>query len=74
MGVVALTETVPANVMSRVDWWVHQRWPHLVDCRPIDVAGAVRAAGFATVQVASTDMWMLPVAVVVGEQTSRAAR
>jgi demethylmenaquinone methyltransferase/2-methoxy-6-polyprenyl-1,4-benzoquinol methylase len=66
LGVVALAETIPANAMSRVYEWAHQHWPHFVDCRPIDVAGALRAAGFATTYEASTDMWTLPVAVVVG--------
>jgi demethylmenaquinone methyltransferase/2-methoxy-6-polyprenyl-1,4-benzoquinol methylase len=74
VGVVALAETVPPNAMSRVYEWVHQHWPQVVDCRPIDVAGALRSAGFATVQVASTDMWTLPVAVVVGEQPARSDR
>jgi hypothetical protein len=45
-----------------------------LDCGPIDAEGAHSAAGFVTVQVASTDMWTLPVAVVVDVQTSRSAR
>jgi hypothetical protein len=74
VGVVAAADRVRSKAISRVYEWVHQHWPRLVDCGPIDAEGAHSAAGFVPVQVASTDMWTLPVAVVVDEQTSRSAR
>jgi len=74
VGIVAMAERVPTNTASRVYEWAHQHWPHLVDCRPIDAESALRTAGFATVQVASTDIWTLPVTVVVGERKSQSER
>jgi demethylmenaquinone methyltransferase/2-methoxy-6-polyprenyl-1,4-benzoquinol methylase len=46
--------------------WLHQHFPHAVDCAPIDVVAVMTDAGFAVEVVQAARMWTLPVKVVVG--------
>lgn len=43
---------------------LHRRWPRWFDCRPIDAAARIEAAGFAVSASETTTMWTLPVDVV----------
>src|SRR5581483_9788541 len=52
--------------LERTYVWMHRHFPHIVDCRPIDVAGVVAAAGFRVAATQELAIWSLPVAVVVG--------
>jgi demethylmenaquinone methyltransferase/2-methoxy-6-polyprenyl-1,4-benzoquinol methylase len=68
IAVVALAKAELPTVASHVYEWAHRHWPHVVDCTPIDVVGLLRTAGFEVADVASTHIWTLPVAIVVGKQ------
>jgi demethylmenaquinone methyltransferase/2-methoxy-6-polyprenyl-1,4-benzoquinol methylase len=46
--IVAISDTGHTNAMTDLYEWLHRRWPQLVDCRPIDVVGVLRAAQFDT--------------------------
>jgi len=63
LGVVSLTKRdVPA---CRLYEWGHERWPALLDCRPIHVTESLEASGF-RVQAAKVEtMWGLPVEIVL---------
>jgi len=41
---------------------MHQHFPHIVDCRPIEVSRWLTDAGFAISRVEHLDIWGLPVA------------
>jgi ubiquinone/menaquinone biosynthesis C-methylase UbiE len=41
--------------------WLHQHFPHIVDCRPLDVVARLRAAGFEPREVVEMSIWTLPV-------------
>jgi demethylmenaquinone methyltransferase/2-methoxy-6-polyprenyl-1,4-benzoquinol methylase len=70
VGIVAMAETGQTNAMIDLYEWLHRHWPHFVDCRPIDVEGALQAAGFHTSTVHTTAIWNLPVVAAVGINTS----
>ena len=66
VSVVAMAETSETNAMMDLYKWLHRHWPHVVDCRPIDVVSLLEAAGFQTRTVAATRIWDLPVVTVTG--------
>ena len=50
---------------ERIYDWMHRHFPHIVDCRPIDVERLVADAGFTIVRVERLGMWGLPVAAIL---------
>jgi ubiquinone/menaquinone biosynthesis C-methylase UbiE len=50
--------------------WLHRHFPHIVDCRPIDVVARVRAAGFEPREVVEMAIWTLPVVALVAVATT----
>ena len=66
MAVVAAGER--ASALEKTYVWMHRHFPHIVDCRPIDPAGAVAAAGFEVVRNDRREIWTMPVGVVVGRK------
>ena len=68
LGVVAMAVTAEGqkdSSLERVYKWMHQHFPHIVDCQPIDVYGLVRGAGFEITKKHDMEIWTLPVAAVV---------
>jgi len=57
-----------ASALEKMYIWMHRHFPHLVDCRPIDPASVVKAAGFSIVSTTDLQIWTMPVAVVVGKK------
>jgi ubiquinone/menaquinone biosynthesis C-methylase UbiE len=70
LGVVAMAETGETNPMTNLYHWAHRHWPHLVDCRPIDVASVLQAARFQTEIADVSAIWALPVVVAIGVKAS----
>lgn len=64
--VVALEKQHPAPVMQRAYLWGHERFPRLLDCRPIRLESWLRDAGFVIAEVTELSLWGLPVAIAVG--------
>ena len=64
--IVAMAETAQTNPSVDVYQWLHRQWPHVVDCRPIDIVSVLQAAGFQATTAETTTIWGLPVAVVIG--------
>lgn len=65
LGIVALAEADPPNLMTEIYNWLHEHFPHLVDCRPIDAVGALRAAGFRIRETTGMSVMRLPVISVI---------
>ncbi len=65
LGIVALAEKNPPNLMTEIYTWLHQHFPHLVDCQPIDAVGLLRAAGFRIRETTGMSILSLPVISVV---------
>lgn len=65
LGVVTLLEASQPGWMSRVYGWCHTRFPRVIDCRPIAVAGWLTRAGFQINSLETYSLWGLPVAVAI---------
>ncbi len=65
IGVVGMELEKDPNLATRTYQWFHRHFPHIVDCRPIDVPGALTAAGFTLESEERLEIWSLPVAAVV---------
>jgi ubiquinone/menaquinone biosynthesis C-methylase UbiE len=63
--VVAVSKDAPQGWVIRAYEWTHRHFPNLMDCRPIYVARALRAAGFDVDHVDHQEMWV-PVEIVRG--------
>lgn len=63
LGVVSLVKN--DNRMVQVYEWFHDRYPAVVDCRPLRVHQMLKTAGFEIVRSLEKSLWGLPVAAVV---------
>jgi ubiquinone/menaquinone biosynthesis C-methylase UbiE len=71
LAVVSMATVKPgdrASLLEHTYVWMHRHFPHIVDCRPIDVAGVVKAAGLAVDKVIDLAIWAMPVRAVVGRK------
>ncbi len=66
--VVSLTKTGRATWMRNLYEWGHERFPSVLDCRPIFVQKALEAVGMQTREATRMSLWGLPVEIVVGEK------
>ncbi len=67
LGIVAMAKPATGDAVSfleRTYEWLHRHFPHFVDCRPIDVGGALSAGGFLVVRKTDLEICTLPVAAV----------
>jgi demethylmenaquinone methyltransferase/2-methoxy-6-polyprenyl-1,4-benzoquinol methylase len=64
--VVSLSKTGRSSWMRNLYEWGHDKFPSLLDCRPIFAQAALRAAGFETRETSRMFLWGLPVEIVVG--------
>lgn len=55
-----------ASVLEKTYIWMHQHFPHIVDCQPIDVVSLVADAGFAIDQELDMEIWSMPVRAAIG--------
>ncbi|MBM99642.1 MAG: 2-heptaprenyl-1,4-naphthoquinone methyltransferase [Planctomycetaceae bacterium] len=72
VGIVSMAEVKEGervSALEKVYIWMHRHFPHLVDCRPINPAAHLEAAGFQVEQQIDLDVWTMPVAVVIGRKT-----
>lgn len=61
LGVVCMAASGSRWPMGQLYRWAHTRMPTLVDCRPIDAAGTLTAAGWTVTQHRRRSMWGLAV-------------
>jgi len=62
---MTLTEEQRQGLSERLYVWTHRHFPHIVDCRPIDLERRLTEAGFAIARIERLGMWGLPVAAVL---------
>ena len=70
VGIVAMSDSGQTNAMIDLYEWLHRRWPHFIDCRPIDVVGVLQEAHFQARTAHVTAIWGLPVIAAIGVKTS----
>ena len=64
LGVVSLAKR---DVLAcRLYEWGHERWPALLDCRPIELRKSLEAGGFRVQAAKVQTMWGLPVEIALG--------
>jgi len=51
------------RVAGRTYRWLHDHFPHVIDCRPIEVASLIRGEGFSISEAKTVEIWGLPVTV-----------
>jgi len=65
LAVVSVSKEGKQGLVIRAFEWTHKHFPNLMDCRPIHVARAMQAAGFALREQRIEQMWV-PVEIVLG--------
>jgi demethylmenaquinone methyltransferase/2-methoxy-6-polyprenyl-1,4-benzoquinol methylase len=76
VGAVSMAKVKPGekpSILEDVYVWMHRHFPHIVDCRPIDLPALLRAAGFRVTKKIDLAIWSMPVAAVVAEKGPPAA-
>lgn len=68
--IVSMSKNGKQNLMRRLYDWAHEKFPDVVDCRPIFVQHALKTAGFEIILVSCRSMWGLPVELVLGIKIS----
>jgi ubiquinone/menaquinone biosynthesis C-methylase UbiE len=64
LGVVSLAKQ---DVLAcRLYEWGHERWPVMLDCRPIELRKSLEAGGFRLQAAKVQTMWGLPVEIALG--------
>lgn len=69
LGVVSMATVAEGeheSILEKTYKWMHQHFPHIVDCQPIDVSSFVADAGLELTQEISLEIWTMPVKAVVG--------
>ncbi len=64
LGVVSMAVVPPgeqSSALERAYVWMHRHFPHIVDCRPIDLETTLKAAGFRLARTIPLEIWTLPV-------------
>ena len=65
MSVVALLRKKETNLMVKMYEWAHEKFPEIIDCKPIFVLEFLKAAGFKIQKSIEMSMWGLPVEIVL---------
>lgn len=62
------------GVAERSYQWMHQHFPHIVDCRAVDAATLLNDAGLTVTRAEHLAIWGLPVAALLanGKEPERA--
>ena len=64
--VVSLSKDKPLPWPGKLYERLHDRYPKLLDCRPIPALNLVEDAGFRIIEYQETSMWGLPVTILLG--------
>jgi demethylmenaquinone methyltransferase/2-methoxy-6-polyprenyl-1,4-benzoquinol methylase len=67
ISVVALSREGESGLMRQLYEWAHQKFPKVVDCRPIYVRKALEDAEFRIEEAVERMMWGLPVEIVIAQ-------
>jgi demethylmenaquinone methyltransferase/2-methoxy-6-polyprenyl-1,4-benzoquinol methylase len=64
--IVSLAKDEPLNIFGRLYEWLHERFPKVLDCRPIPVQALLHQADFSIQEHKKETMWGLPVSMILG--------
>lgn len=67
LAIVCLSALPEPGIVAQAYEWLHRRFPHLIDCRPIDVLHHLDRAGYRATVVEGMTLWGLPVTAVLAE-------
>jgi demethylmenaquinone methyltransferase/2-methoxy-6-polyprenyl-1,4-benzoquinol methylase len=73
LGVVSMAtvnQGEQASLLEKTYIWMHRHFPHIVDCRPIDVGQCLGDAGFDARDEIDMEIWTMPVKAIVGVKGS----
>jgi ubiquinone/menaquinone biosynthesis C-methylase UbiE len=73
LAVVSMSKVQPgerASFLEEAYLWMHRHFPHIVDCRPIDVVGTLKAAGLEVLKAVPLEIWTMPVVAAVARKNS----
>ena len=68
IGIVAMSMKCEDNIMMKLYKWFHDKFPNLVDCRPIYVKKSLDNADFGIIESEELKMWGLLAEIVVGKK------
>lgn len=71
LGIVSMAVPDDPQHPSRLETvyvWMHQHFPHIVDCHPIVPETLLKSTGYEIASSARMAIWSLPVAIVVGRK------
>lgn len=71
VSMAAVPDGEHESLLERVYVWMHRHFPHIVDCRPIDVEKVLQAAGFEIASQERLEIWTMPVSIVVASSPVR---
>ncbi len=77
LGVVAMAtvrEGERASALEKSYVWMHRHFPHIVDCRPIDVRPLLKTAHFTMASEEEIEIWTMPVRIAVASLAKSVAR
>lgn len=63
MCVVSLSKGTSKTIIRQAYEWLHEKFPTVLDCRPIPVDAFLKDNGFQIQEVEHTTMWGLPVSI-----------
>ena len=69
MVVVSLSKDTPLPWPGKLYEWLHDRYPKLLDCRPIPVKSIIEDAGFIITHTETHHMWGLPVIQILSRKS-----
>jgi len=61
------------GLAERTYWWLHRHFPHIIDCRPINVVRVLREAGLTVTRIETVEICGLPVCVCVSQSGQRSS-
>ncbi len=73
LGIVAMnvvSEGERESFLERTYKWMHQHFPHIVDCQPISTAKRLESSGFSIKREEHLKIWTMPVCAVVAAARS----
>lgn len=74
VAMAALREGERASALEKTYIWMHRHFPHIVDCRPIDLIEFLENANFHISVEQDVEIWTMPVQIAVGAPAPVAAQ
>jgi len=61
VSMATVKEGDPESFLEKTYKWFHRHFPHIVDCRPINLKSLLKEAGFTIVEEKRMEIWTMPV-------------